>query len=89
MTSKNIYDGDDIPVGVIGSGSFGTAVANLLSKNRDVLLFARRPEIVEKINSTHEHYGISLPENIIATHDLEFISLFDMNRKELQQCLAL
>ena len=32
------------------------------------------PEVVEKINSTHEHYGVTLPSNIIATHDLEHLA---------------
>ena len=74
MTSKSIYDRADAPVGVIGSGSFGTAVANLLSKNRKVILFARKPEVVEQINSTHHHYGIDLPSNIVATQELEHLA---------------
>lgn len=74
MTSKSTFEADDLPVGVIGSGSFGTAVAKLLSKNRNVILFARRPEVVEKINATHEHYGTRLPDNIFATHDLEHLA---------------
>lgn len=71
MTSKSIYEQTDTPIGVIGSGSFGTAVANLLSKNRKVILFARKQEVVDQINSTHHHYGVDLPSNIIATHELE------------------
>jgi glycerol-3-phosphate dehydrogenase (NAD(P)+) len=74
MTSKNIYDQAEAPVGVIGSGSFGTAVANLLSKNRKVILFARKPEVVDQINSKHHHYGVDLPSNIVATHELEHIA---------------
>lgn len=31
-------------VGIIGAGSFGIAVANLLAENTDVLMYARRPE---------------------------------------------
>ena len=37
------------PIGVIGAGSFGTAVANLLSENNPVILYARNPETVERI----------------------------------------
>ncbi|MFT7150229.1 MAG: glycerol-3-phosphate dehydrogenase (NAD(P)+), partial [Nonlabens sp.] len=33
----------DNMVGVLGAGSFGTAVANILAKNRQVLLYARNP----------------------------------------------
>ncbi|HRW76530.1 MAG TPA: hypothetical protein P5563_11540, partial [Saprospiraceae bacterium] len=29
--------------GVIGAGSFGTAIANLLALNGDVILFSRNP----------------------------------------------
>jgi glycerol-3-phosphate dehydrogenase (NAD(P)+) len=35
--------------GVVGSGSFGLAVANLLAENGEVLLFARRDETVEEL----------------------------------------
>ncbi|MEY3248491.1 MAG: hypothetical protein RL742_534, partial [Bacteroidota bacterium] len=45
------------PVGVIGAGSFGTAVANLLAHNSEVLLFSRKPETVRQINSDRRHYG--------------------------------
>jgi glycerol-3-phosphate dehydrogenase (NAD(P)+) len=34
-------------VGIIGAGSFGVAIADLLSENTDVLLYARRAEVVE------------------------------------------
>jgi glycerol-3-phosphate dehydrogenase (NAD(P)+) len=56
--------------GVIGAGSFGTAVANLLAKNTDVLLFSRRPEVVETINRTHRHLEVDLSPRIRATTDL-------------------
>ena len=59
------------PVGVLGAGSFGTAIANLLALNADVLLFSRKPEIVEAINRTHFHQGVSLSPRITATGDLE------------------
>lgn len=56
--------------GVIGAGSFGTAVANLLAKNTDVLLFSRRPEVVKTINRTHRHLDVDLSPRIRATSDL-------------------
>lgn len=59
------------PVGVLGAGSFGTAIANLLAINADVLLFSRRPENVESINRTHTHLGVQLSPRIRATGDLE------------------
>lgn len=58
-------------VGVIGSGSFGLAVANLIAHNYDVLLYSRREEVVNKINEHHEHKDQKLKDNVIATNDLE------------------
>ena len=37
-------------VGVIGAGSFGTAIANLLAKNVDVILHCRQPKLAKDIN---------------------------------------
>ncbi|GJM61334.1 NAD(P)H-dependent glycerol-3-phosphate dehydrogenase [Persicobacter diffluens] len=38
------------PVGVIGSGSFGLAVANLLAENSEVLVYARKEQVAQAIN---------------------------------------
>ncbi len=46
MTSKNT---SSKIVGVIGAGSFGTAVANILAENTRVLLYARSPEAIEAL----------------------------------------
>ncbi|MEM7104173.1 MAG: NAD(P)H-dependent glycerol-3-phosphate dehydrogenase [Bacteroidota bacterium] len=62
------------PVGVIGAGSFGTAIANLLSENQDVLLYSRRDHIVEAINTMHTHRGIKLSDNIKATKSLQEVA---------------
>jgi glycerol-3-phosphate dehydrogenase (NAD(P)+) len=61
-------------VGVIGAGSFGTAIANLLAHNVDVLLFSRKKELVEKINQTHFHYNVDLSPRIKATNNLEEVA---------------
>jgi glycerol-3-phosphate dehydrogenase (NAD(P)+) len=61
------------PVGVIGAGSFGTAVANLLAENGNVLLYSRRPEAVEQINKTRENAGQAIHPNITATNDIGMI----------------
>lgn len=62
-------------VAVIGAGSWGTAVAGLLSTNADVTLWARAPELARHIDATHENStylrGIALPESLRATHDLD------------------
>lgn len=63
-------------VASIGAGSWGTAVAALIAQNgHDVLLWARREELADEINTWHanETYlpGIRLPENLRATADIE------------------
>ncbi|TNE55173.1 MAG: NAD(P)H-dependent glycerol-3-phosphate dehydrogenase [Bacteroidetes bacterium] len=62
------------PVGVIGAGSFGTAIANTLAQNADVLLFSRKAETVEEINNSHRHLNVDLSPRIRATPDLEQVA---------------
>ena len=62
-------------VGVIGAGSLGTALAQTIAENVDIVyLQARREELVESINNTGynpEYYpNTKLSDNIIATNDL-------------------
>jgi len=59
------------PVGVLGAGSFGTAIANLLAYNADVLLFSRSIETVTSINERHEHQGQKMSLRVTATNNLE------------------
>jgi glycerol-3-phosphate dehydrogenase (NAD(P)+) len=61
---------DDKPVGVIGAGNFGTAVANLLAPRRKVLLFARDEAIVEHILEKRENRGHKMHENVSPVNDL-------------------
>ena len=61
---------------IIGSGSFGTALAAVLAQNCDeVRLWGRDAQLVEAINQKHENPtylpGLSLPANIRASTDLE------------------
>ncbi|MEM4326446.1 MAG: NAD(P)H-dependent glycerol-3-phosphate dehydrogenase [Candidatus Pacearchaeota archaeon] len=63
-------------VSVLGAGSFGTAMANVLAdKEYNVFLYARRKEIVESINKNNENFeylpGIKLSKNIIASDSVE------------------
>lgn len=46
MASRNL---SRKPIGVIGAGSFGTAVANMLAENNEVLLYARSQETLEEM----------------------------------------
>lgn len=70
MTSKNTFDR---PVGVIGAGSFGTAVANLLAKNSKVYLYARKADSVEQMKTKGISAGQKLHEHIEPINDLKKI----------------
>ncbi|MCB0516027.1 MAG: NAD(P)H-dependent glycerol-3-phosphate dehydrogenase [Chitinophagales bacterium] len=58
-------------VGVIGAGSFGTAIANLLAKNNDVLQYVRRAEQAEEINVKRFNKKQNIEDNVIATTDIK------------------
>lgn len=70
MTSKK----DNNPVGVIGLGSFGTAVANLLARNNEVILYGRNPDQVEVTKETRVSSGQKLNKKIELTSDVEYLS---------------
>ena len=65
---------DNQPIAVIGAGSFGTAVANLLAENGKVLFYSRRQEAVDMINKERVNNGQQIHNNIIATNDLQEIT---------------
>ena len=62
-------------VAVLGSGSFGTALASILAtKDFAVTIWTRRPELAAAINERHtnERYlpGLTLPANLTAATDV-------------------
>lgn len=62
-------------IGLLGGGSWGTALAKLLGeKNYEVIIWAHEKEVVEQINNEHENKvflpDFKLPENVKATNDL-------------------
>lgn len=61
------------PVGIIGMGSFGTAIANILAEKNKVIVYARKREIVDEINFLHSADGKKLNEKIEATDDPQYI----------------
>ena len=61
------------PVGVIGAGSFGMAIANLLAENRDVLMYTRRDEVRQKIDNREGRYEVLSPR-IQAVSDLQYVA---------------
>ncbi len=63
-------------IGVIGGGSWGTALAQLLAvQGNEVLVWCHEPELVESINASHENHlflkGFNLSKGLRATGDLE------------------
>ena len=65
------------PLAVIGAGSWGTALAQLLAgQGYEVRLWALESEVVEQINQHHENRsylaGVTLPDMIEATGDLAY-----------------
>jgi len=62
-------------VAVLGAGSWGTTVATLASYNAPTVLWARRAELADEINSRHsnERYlpGFALPPDLAATDSME------------------
>lgn len=59
------------PIGVIGAGSFGLAVANLLAENSSVLLYARNMEVVEAINKERSWDKYNMHANVHAINDIQ------------------
>ena len=57
-------------IGVIGMGAFGSAVADLLSENAEVMIYSRDPEKAQKFNIDHRFKRFSLSPKIKATSDL-------------------
>lgn len=64
----------NLKVGLLGGGSWGTTVASLMTRNVPVTIWARNPETVREINEQHsnETYlpGVKLPEKLVATNDI-------------------
>jgi glycerol-3-phosphate dehydrogenase (NAD(P)+) len=63
-----------VKAAVLGAGTWGTTFAKVLTDaGNDVTLWARRPELAEQINLTHQNGDylpdIDLPQSLRATHD--------------------
>ena len=58
-------------IGVVGVGSFGTAIANMLAEKSEVMVYARKPEVVDEINTQSSAQGKALHASIQGTFDPE------------------
>ncbi|TDQ17570.1 glycerol 3-phosphate dehydrogenase (NAD(P)+) [Algoriphagus boseongensis] len=58
-------------IGVVGVGSFGAAIANMLAEKNQVMVYARKEEIVEEINSQKTAAGREFNPAIQATSSPE------------------
>ncbi|MDX1940845.1 MAG: NAD(P)H-dependent glycerol-3-phosphate dehydrogenase [Saprospiraceae bacterium] len=61
-------------VGVIGAGSFGTAISNLLAHNVDVLLYTRREDVLETIRQTHRNFGVEISPRVRLTNHIQEVA---------------
>jgi glycerol-3-phosphate dehydrogenase (NAD(P)+) len=64
----------DKPIGVIGAGNFGSAIANIIALNRKVLLYARDEKVVESILDSGTNRGQKMHANIEPTGDLRYLA---------------
>lgn len=59
------------PVGVIGGGSFGTVLSNLIAQNTDqVLFYVRDPERAKRASEERTLAGQAIAENVTITSDI-------------------
>lgn len=63
------------PIGIVGAGAWGTALASVMAQNHDsVLLWALEPEVVDAVNSGRGNPlylpNLDLPAHIRATGDI-------------------
>lgn len=72
MASKNASETK--MTGVIGAGSFGTAISNLLAANGQVLLYARKAEVKQAILDTRNNAGQTVHNNVTPTTDIREIT---------------
>ncbi|MEM6769919.1 MAG: NAD(P)H-dependent glycerol-3-phosphate dehydrogenase [Bacteroidota bacterium] len=62
------------PVGIIGAGSFGTAMANLMAHNTDVLVYSRKPALVAQLAKDRYRFGVELHQRVSFTNDFSEIA---------------
>lgn len=58
------------PVGVLGAGNFGSAVASLIAQHRPVLMYARQEAVAREINQAQALHGHPFNHRVQATTQL-------------------
>ncbi len=61
-------------IGVIGAGSFGTAIANLIAEKNEVLLYVRNKEKADGIAKSRVSSNQKISDNIFITNELSEIA---------------
>ena len=62
------------PIGILGIGSFGTVLANLIAERHSVIMYARKQSTVDNINVHKKHRDIEILPNVNATIDLGYVA---------------
>jgi len=62
------------PIGILGIGSFGTVLANLIAERHSVIMYARKQSTVDNINIHKKHRDIDILSNVNATTDLSYVA---------------
>lgn len=97
MASKNSSKTKVKWIGVIGVGSFGTAIANMLAEKNPVMVYARKEEVVQEINTNHTAQGKPLnpeikgtfdPQEICETCDIIFMMVSSSGFQEVTKTFA-
>jgi glycerol-3-phosphate dehydrogenase (NAD(P)+) len=69
-------------IAVVGAGAWGTALANAMAQDADVLLWAREMDVVEAVNATHQNPaflpGVALSPRVRATANLADLAGIDL-----------
>lgn len=73
MTLKSVSDSDK-PVGVVGAGNFGTVVANLLARQKKVLLYVRDKKALQRMLESRENRGYPILDQVTPTNDLSTLA---------------
>lgn len=65
----------DKPIGVIGSGNFGSVIANIIARNnRKVLLYVRDEKVIHRILEKRDNRGHKMHKNILPTDDMGYLA---------------